>query len=544
MKTPNLPAWLLVLGVGIVLFIGAFARFDPAGSAHPTAPSPPVPPPLTEANAPAEAAGEPAWPANLSPGLAEIIKLAQAHVDEGVILSYIKNSGQLYSPSADEILYLADLGLSQNVIAALFKQAPPATPQASQETAASFAPVPPPAAPPALAFAPLPVPSPALQPASAPPADLFHDDLAPYGAWTQEADYGFCWQPTVETVNPGWRPYFDAGQWLYSDSGWYWQSDYSWGWAVFHYGRWVNLPRRGWVWVPDNLWAPAWVAWRATPSYIGWAPLPPGVGLNVLAQLTYGSRPAGRSPDLGLTASSYSFVSTGNFIGRNLPRHAAPSPRVADLVKMTSVIDGYAIVNNRIFNGGISRDAVAVAARRPVPEVALRAVCSPESAGFSQDGKTLAVLLPGRSGASTAVSALSGPLAAKPSAALAENNGARPFAAPPASDDAEPAVELPPLRYPASSSPALARSRLQSGSLSAAPDSQVARRGWPRDFGAPAAERPAAPAPRLESPAWGQRQAAPRAAAESRPAPVEPVRPAAPAPVPQSPSASTSKSGK
>ncbi len=533
MKTSNLAAGLLALGVGIVLFIGAFARFDPAGSAHPAAPLPPAPPPLTEANAPAEVAGEPAWPANLSPGLAEIIKLAQAHVDEGIILSYIKNSGQIYSPSAEEILYLADLGLSQNLIAALFKQAPPAIPIASEETVAVASMPPSPPAPPS-----------ALPPPSAPPADPFYDDLARYGAWTQEADYGLCWQPTVETVNPGWRPYFDAGQWLYSDSGWYWQSDYSWGWAVFHYGRWLNLPRRGWVWVPDKLWAPAWVAWRATPFYIGWAPLPPGVGLNVLAQLTYGSQPAGHGSGLGLAASSYSFVSTGNFLARNLPRHAAPAPRVASLVKTTSVIDGYAIVNNRIFNGGISRDAVAVAARKPVPEVALRSVSSPQSAGLAPDHKTLAVYLPRRSGASAAAAALSGPLPLSQSAALAGNNGATPLAAPLGADDAAPTVELPPLRYPDSSSPPRATSRLQSGSLAAAPQSQAVKHGWPRDSRVPAVERPSTPAPRLESPAWGQRQAAPRALPESRPAPVEPARPTAPAPVPQSSPASTSKSGK
>ena len=544
MKTPNLAAGFLALGVGIVLFIGAFARFDPAGSAHPTAPLTPAPPPLTQANPPAEAAGEPAWPANLSPGLAEIIKLAQAHVDEAVILAYIKNSGQLYSPSAEEILYLNDLGLSQNLIAALFKQAPPATPIAPEETAVAVAPLPPmPPAPPS-AFLPPPAPPSAPEPPSASSVDLFHDDLASYGAWTQEADYGLCWQPAVETVNPGWRPYFDAGQWLYSDSGWYWQSDYSWGWAVFHYGRWLNLPSRGWLWVPGKLWAPAWVAWRATPSYIGWAPLPPGVGLNVLAQLTYGSQPAARNPGLGLAASSYSFVSTASFLSRNLPRHALPAPRVSGLVNTTSVIDGYAIVNNRIFNGAISRDAVAVAARKPVPEVALRSVSSPQSAGFAPDRKTLAVYLPRPSGASAAAPALSGPLPLSQSAALADNNGAKPLFHPPRSDDAQPLVQLPPLRYPAPSSPSLAKSRSQSVSLAAAPPSQALKHGWPRDPRLPAVERPATPAPRLDSPAWGQRQAAPRAVSESRPPPVEPARVAAPAPLPQSSSASTSKSGK
>jgi len=532
MKTPNLPAstWLLVFGVGIVLFIGAFARFDPATSAHPAA-SAPIPPLLTEAKTPAEAVGEPNWPANLSQGLAEIVKLAQAHVDEGVILSYIKSSGQLYSPSAEEILYLKDLGLSQNVIAALFNGMPPVVSQESEETAAA-APAPPPA------------PRSDVQPSSA-PAGLFHNDLAPYGAWTQEPDYGLCWQPTVETVNPDWRPYFDAGQWLYSDSGWYWQSDYSWGWAVFHYGRWVNLPRRGWLWAPGNLWAPAWVAWRATPSYIGWAPLPPGVGLNVLAQLTYGSQTAGRNSTLGLAPSSYAFVSTRNFLNRNLPRSAVPASRAAALVQITSVIDGYAIVNNSIVNGGISRDAVAVAARQVVPEVVLRAVSSPAAGGFALDRKTLAVYLPAHAGASPPSPALSGPLAinksAESTAMLAENRGGN-SAAQPLGSDAEPIVELPALRFPAPSSPPMARDHGPSGSSISAPESQAVHHGWRRQPRTSVVESSASPAPSIEGAAGVQREAQPRAVAENRPAPVESVR--APAPPPAPSSTTTSKSGK
>jgi hypothetical protein len=537
MKTPNLSAstWLLAAGVGIVLFIGAFARFEPASSALMTAAPATAPPPLTEATAPIEASGEPTWPANLSPGLAEIIKLAQAHVDEGVILAYVKNSGQLYSPSADEILYLKDLGLSQDVIAALFKGAPPVTPQAPEETVAAVAPAPPPPAPPSTVL-----------PASAPPADLFHDELARYGVWSQEPDYGPCWQPTVETVNPDWRPYFDAGQWLYSDSGWYWQSDYSWGWAVFHYGRWVNLPRRGWMWTPGTLWAPAWVAWRATPSYIGWAPLPPGVGLNVLAQLTYGRQPAGHNPSLGLAASSYTFVSAGNFLSRNLPRRAVPAQRAAALVQVTSVIDGYALVNNRIFNGGISREAVAVAAHKAVPEIALRAVFSPKSAGLGPDGKTLAVYLPGHAGESGAAPASAGTLPVNKSADLAGDDGAEPAIEAPGSAGARPIVQLPPLRYPVPSSPPRAGSHGPSASSAAGLESQGVRHGRPREAGMIAVERPSSPAPALESPASGQREARPRAVAENRPAPVEPPRAVAPAPAPppQPSSAPASRSGK
>ena len=31
----------------------------------------------------------------------------------------------------------------------------------------------------------------------------------------------------------------------------------------------------GWLWVPGYEWAPAWVSWRKSDDYVGWAPLPP-----------------------------------------------------------------------------------------------------------------------------------------------------------------------------------------------------------------------------------------------------------------------------
>ena len=68
--------------------------------------------------------------ANLSPDLQEIVKLAQAHMSDDVILSFIKGSGKSYTLSADDMLYLNSQGVSQPVISALMqtKSAAPATP--------------------------------------------------------------------------------------------------------------------------------------------------------------------------------------------------------------------------------------------------------------------------------------------------------------------------------------------------------------------------------------------------------------------------------
>ena len=103
------------------------------------------------------------------------------------------------------------------------------------------------------------------------PAD-FYQPLGSYGSWVEVPSYGQCWHPNVAL---GWRPYCN-GYWEWTDCGWYWVSDDPWAWACYHYGSWVYEPYYGWVWVPGTEWAPAWVTWRYTDDYIGWAPCEPG----------------------------------------------------------------------------------------------------------------------------------------------------------------------------------------------------------------------------------------------------------------------------
>ena len=101
--------------------------------------------------------------------------------------------------------------------------------------------------------------------------DMFYNQLSPYGNWVSYPGYGRVW-----IVNePGFRPYYSNGHWVYTNYGWTWASNYSWGWAPFHYGRWGHDPRYGWFWVPGLDWAPAWVSWRGNNSYYGWAPMAP-----------------------------------------------------------------------------------------------------------------------------------------------------------------------------------------------------------------------------------------------------------------------------
>ena len=109
------------------------------------------------------------------------------------------------------------------------------------------------------------------------PSD-FYQPLDSYGTWVDVPQYGRCWQP--RGVEADWQPY-TIGHWEWTDAGWYWVSDEPWGWACFHYGTWDHDPRYGWCWIPGTDWAPAWVTWRYSDDYIGWAPC--GPGLSILA---------------------------------------------------------------------------------------------------------------------------------------------------------------------------------------------------------------------------------------------------------------------
>ena len=100
----------------------------------------------------------------------------------------------------------------------------------------------------------------------------FYEDLANYGQWIEDAQYGFVWSPDVDG---SFRPYYTNGHWIMTNYGNTWVSDYPWGWACFHYGRWTYDGYYGWLWIPGNNWGPAWVAWRYGEGFYGWAPLDP-----------------------------------------------------------------------------------------------------------------------------------------------------------------------------------------------------------------------------------------------------------------------------
>jgi hypothetical protein len=92
-----------------------------------------------------------------------------------------------------------------------------------------------------------------------------------------------------------------------TDQGWAFQSKYDWGWLVFHYGRWLKDRAQGWVWAPAAAWAPSWVSWRYGDGKIGWAPVAPRRGIDLV-------RASGRAP-------YWTFVATRDFLKPEVGRY-------------------------------------------------------------------------------------------------------------------------------------------------------------------------------------------------------------------------------
>ena len=357
-------------------------------------------------------------PANIKPSgpVAEVIKLANSGLDESVMLAYVTNSTHTFNLSAEDIIYLNDIGVPGKVVTAMIQQDQALKTALAAGASATGAgppdsgpnmPAPGTEAPAQLPgpeqVAPqYPEPAAPVEAPLAPPEDgsmpMFYDTLAPYGTWVDIAGYGRCWQPTATAANPGWQPYFDCGHWVYSDCGWYWLSDYSWGWAPFHYGSWFRHARLGWCWVPGTVWGPSWVCWRYNDDYCGWAPLPPGAGFAAGVGLTFHGHGVWDRDDFGLRPSHYHFVAWNHFNDRQLRPYALPPREVAKEFKTSTVAsrivgDGHTVINN-----GLPPSRVAAATHRPVHTVSLREVNSPTGGGraehFEAGGQSLAVYRP------------------------------------------------------------------------------------------------------------------------------------------------------
>lgn len=340
-----------------------------------------------------------------SPAL-DVIKMAQAGVDETVMLTYITNTSSMFVLTSDEIVYLNDLGVPPTVVTAMMQRdqeikqfwsnasQPVAPPQATADTQAA---APSYVNPPQAEAQPVPVE--AAQPTVV-NNNYFYDTLSPYGTWVEAEGYGRVWQPTIVVVNRGWRPYSDGGRWIHTDAGWYWLSDYSWGATTFHYGRWFNHARWGWCWWPDTVWAPSWVSFRYSNDYCGWAPLPPYAYYRTGLGFSYYGRSVGLGFHFGLSSSHYTFVSWNRFSDPRPWHHRVRPHEVTRIYNNTTIVNNYVTGdNNTVINRGIGTDRVRDLGRTEVRTVSLRDAGPSRGLGGRQerlerDGRTLVVNRP------------------------------------------------------------------------------------------------------------------------------------------------------
>jgi len=368
----NAPNFKNISCSGVLVLLALAGGWPAQPLAAQDAAAPTIPP------APASASASTAtWPAGILPAspLAQVLKLAQAGVDEGIIQAYVTNSTSTFNLDADKIIYLKDAGVPNDLVKGMierdiFLQA--------QMTAAGVQPPPPPAPP-----AP-PTPPPVVADDSQPPdalaapaADVtvtdLYNGLTPYGNWVNLDGYGVCWQPGVAIYNPNWQPYGDQGHWVYTDSGWYWASDYAWGWAPFHYGRWFHHASYGWCWRPDTLWGPAWVVWSYNDAYCGWAPLPPGAVYSDTLGLIYGGAAVDMGFDFGLSPDSFVFVSL-NYFGNPHPfQHRLNRDQARQVYRQTPIINQFERRGQGFVNRGIDPASIVRVTHTTIQPVMLQA---------------------------------------------------------------------------------------------------------------------------------------------------------------------------
>src|SRR6266436_1887504 len=188
----------------------------------------------------------------------------------------------------------------------------------------------------------------------------FYTKLEPHGAWLETADYGYVWQPRETESSRSWRPYTD-GRWVYTDAGCTWISEEPFGWATYHYGRWTRLRGIGWVWVPGNQWAPAWVSWRKSNDYVGWAPLPPEARFD---QRTGIHNWSDNYYDIG--PDQYCFVATREFGAQRAESTILPPEGNVAIVNQTTNVTNITYNNTTVVNEGPNYDEVCTQSREPM----------------------------------------------------------------------------------------------------------------------------------------------------------------------------------
>lgn len=187
----------------------------------------------------------------------------------------------------------------------------------------------------------------------------FYDELEDDGDWIEHPRHGYVWTPSVDD---DWRPY-TRGRWENTEEhGWYWESEEPFGWAVYHYGRWGYDDDIGWYWVPGRKWGPAWVDWRHSEEEIGWRPLAPDEDWEPSGSL----RIRAAYYDEPTYAPRWIFVSPRYFVEPSIHLHLFPRTQSVVFLGRTRRVTTYRVVNQRIFNTGLTISFVQRYAPRPI----------------------------------------------------------------------------------------------------------------------------------------------------------------------------------
>ncbi len=148
------------------------------------------------------------------------------------------------------------------------------------------------------------------------------------------------------------------------------------GWATYHYGRWVRLRRVGWVWVPGDEWAPAWVSWRTSKDYVGWAPLPPEARFDRRSGIRNW---ADNHYDIG--PDQYAFVPNNEFGSRRLRSSVVPVERNVTIVIETTNVTNITYANTTIVNHGPNYEEMRSRSRQPIERYRLERQVNSETTG-------------------------------------------------------------------------------------------------------------------------------------------------------------------
>ncbi|MEO8049664.1 MAG: FecR family protein, partial [Acidobacteriota bacterium] len=194
-------------------------------------------------------------------------------------------------------------------------------------------------------------------------------ELARYGRWVSDPNYGYVWSPNE---SPDWAPYRD-GRWDDIDYyGWSWIGNEPWGWAPYHYGNWYRASF-GWAWSPGPIgrrhyWRPALVGFLGfgSPGFgasvgfgyanVGWVPLAPFERYRPWYGSGYGG---GRNVSIVNNTNVASFYRNARFNGavtgvraadfgrRGVGRNSFVRPNAGDLARAGAVRGGTPFASGR-----------------------------------------------------------------------------------------------------------------------------------------------------------------------------------------------------